>query len=212
MALCRPFSAAVSCHCMRSVHARHCRDLKPANILFDSPQNPCLKVCDFGLARVARHLEITGFVGTPQYMAPYVMPVVLSALRSDVMLMPAHPHHALTLCSSSAVCRILDREIMSGARIQYSFKVDVFSFGIVLGELLSWCVSYSSGYPRPRGEVEAGGDAAEGGFMALVRLRQSVIDGLRPAEMEASPYRRKRGFAELGTLNRYDSPCSLAHL
>ena len=170
MALCRPFSAAVSCHCMRSVHARHCRDLKPANILFDSPQNPCLKVCDFGLARFARHLEMTGFVGTPQYMACGALSL---EVRRDVDARPPPP------CSHA---------------------------------LLFLCRVPHFGQRNHVGEVEAGGDAAEGGFMALVRLRQSVIDGLRPAEMEASPYRRKRGFAELGTLNRCDSPCSLAHL
>ncbi len=89
---------------------------------------------------------------------------------------------------------------MHGTRTQYTSKVDVFSFGIVLGELLSWRVSYSAGVPGlgPK-DLDLSSDGPGDGFMALVNLRQSVIDGLRPTEMAQSPDRRETGFAELGT-------------
>jgi len=48
------------------------RDLKPANILISSHQN-VLKICDFGLARLATARSMTGKAGTPVFMAPELL-------------------------------------------------------------------------------------------------------------------------------------------
>jgi serine/threonine protein kinase len=54
-----------------SVRSPACaRDLKPGNVLVENSYNKVMKICDFGLARFARPSDMTGFVGTPQYMAP----------------------------------------------------------------------------------------------------------------------------------------------
>ncbi|MFD8727782.1 protein kinase [Streptomyces sp. NPDC059611] len=54
------------------------RDLKPANVLIDQTANVIAKLCDFGIARIARPgemanhtLTVTGVaIGTPAYMSP----------------------------------------------------------------------------------------------------------------------------------------------
>jgi serine/threonine protein kinase len=46
------------------------RDLKLGNVLVDNPRTQHAKICDFGLARLARPTDMTGFVGTANYMAP----------------------------------------------------------------------------------------------------------------------------------------------
>lgn len=43
------------------------RDLKPANLLV---KNGCIKICDFGLARLAQTLTMSSNIGTIEYMAP----------------------------------------------------------------------------------------------------------------------------------------------
>jgi hypothetical protein len=72
-----------------------CRsDIKPGNILIDKSQGGSAKICDFGLARLQEGLsDMTGLLGTPQYMAPYVTvdrhQAALSLQRSRV-LSPCH--------------------------------------------------------------------------------------------------------------------------
>jgi DNA-binding response OmpR family regulator len=62
------------------------RDIKPANLLVDA--EGCLKVMDFGLARVAERsspLTLAGFVvGTPGYVAPEVHLGAAADARSDL--------------------------------------------------------------------------------------------------------------------------------
>jgi len=57
-------------HCLNIVH----RDIKPENILLsDGGENPVLKLCDFGLARVVPKEGLTQPCGTPTYVAPEVI-------------------------------------------------------------------------------------------------------------------------------------------
>ena len=87
-------------HSVKIVH----RDLKPGNVLLDNELNVkvcsrappwvpvlcCLRdgshrgvswqICDFGLARPSSHGDMTGFLGTPAYMAPYVAVLLCAGL------------------------------------------------------------------------------------------------------------------------------------
>ena len=53
------------------------RDLKPANVFLD--HNNCVKLGDFGLARVLNHETSFAktFVGTPYYMSPVSSKLIL---------------------------------------------------------------------------------------------------------------------------------------
>ncbi|MDC0681953.1 diguanylate cyclase [Sorangium sp. wiwo2] len=69
------------------------RDLKPANLFLTRRDDgsPCVKVLDFGLAKVVAHRSVadrTAMVGTPLYMAP-------EQIRGDVAVGPKTDIHAL---------------------------------------------------------------------------------------------------------------------
>jgi serine/threonine protein kinase len=46
--------------------------LKLGNVLVDTTCTQNAKICDFGLARLAHPTDMTGFIGTANYMAPCV--------------------------------------------------------------------------------------------------------------------------------------------
>ncbi|KAJ5454059.1 uncharacterized protein N7458_005015 [Penicillium daleae] len=57
------------------------RDIKPSNILID--ENHCLKICDFGLARIFES-QMTGYVTTRFYRAPEVLTGQAYGLEVDI--------------------------------------------------------------------------------------------------------------------------------
>jgi hypothetical protein len=113
---------------------------------------------------------------------------------------------------------LFNSEVMMARRPHYTFKVDVYSFGVILGELITWAVSYSTGVPAlpdhgsdselygesqdpsevlpgPRGE---GGGHGGGGMGQLLQLRGAVMAGLRPQELLTSTYRSEPRYPDLG--------------
>jgi len=64
---------ALALHYLHNLNIVH-RDIKPENILLsDGSENPVLKLCDFGLARVVPKEGLTQPCGTPTYVAPEVI-------------------------------------------------------------------------------------------------------------------------------------------
>jgi tRNA A-37 threonylcarbamoyl transferase component Bud32 len=81
----RTIIALGTAYAMEHVHAQKMvhRDLKPLNILLDADDYP--KVCDFGMSReIATDGNMTGGVGTSQWMAPEVLNSDPYDERSDV--------------------------------------------------------------------------------------------------------------------------------
>ncbi len=59
--------------------------------------------------------------------------------------------------------RQLCSELMVRGRVQYSTSVDVYAFAILVSELLSWSLSYSSGgLPASRSNSSDGGECGKG--------------------------------------------------
>eukprot|EP01112_Ceratiomyxa_fruticulosa_P004795 TRINITY_DN1534_c0_g1_i5.p1 TRINITY_DN1534_c0_g1~~TRINITY_DN1534_c0_g1_i5.p1 ORF type:complete len:381 (-),score=83.73 TRINITY_DN1534_c0_g1_i5:178-1320(-) len=91
------------------------RDLKAKNILVDDPHKPSkAKICDFGLARLLKFTTPTVEEGTP--------------VKKQSRIKPSHH---LTICGSDD---FMAPEVILGE--DYDNKSDVFSFGIVLLEIL----------------------------------------------------------------------------
>ncbi len=94
------------------------RDIKPSNILID--ESGCVKLADFGLARrIIPNLKYTGQVVTLWYRAPEV----LLMLDSDA----------------------LSRPISTRNTMNYDDKVDIWSVGCILAELILGKVLFQAG-------------------------------------------------------------------
>ncbi|OHS92886.1 hypothetical protein TRFO_12271 [Tritrichomonas foetus] len=104
---------------MEYLHSKNMihRDLKTLNILLDENDNP--KICDFGIARTADDVNMTGSVGTFNYMAPEV-------IRSTY----------------------------------YTFKIDVFSYGMMLWEILMCEVPFQQ--------------------LKQIEMCEKIVNGIRP--------------------------------
>eukprot|EP00463_Aulacantha_scolymantha_P005908 TRINITY_DN7350_c0_g1_i1.p1 TRINITY_DN7350_c0_g1~~TRINITY_DN7350_c0_g1_i1.p1 ORF type:complete len:146 (+),score=22.92 TRINITY_DN7350_c0_g1_i1:481-918(+) len=58
---------------MHKQHIAHC-DLKPDNCLFVDPRDVApLKIIDFGMSKYSPNKNVTGFRGTPYYVAPEII-------------------------------------------------------------------------------------------------------------------------------------------
>lgn len=92
-ALTRIADAIDAAHAIDLVH----RDVKPANILFDSEDRAYLS--DFGVATIAREADAAGdgrMVGTPRYMSPEQAQNFPVDPRSDVYSLAVVAYHAIT--------------------------------------------------------------------------------------------------------------------
>lgn len=56
-------------HSFNAVH----RDIKPENILVTQGEEPKLKLCDFGFARMISNLNMTDYVATRWYRSPELL-------------------------------------------------------------------------------------------------------------------------------------------
>jgi hypothetical protein len=96
-------------------------------------------------------------------------------------------------------CEVLCRELMLGSRVQYSAKVDVYSFGMLLSELLTWVPCYSAS-TLP---------VAEGGVSDSVD-RMAFGAGACACALGSAPRRAPQPFAgPLGTPTLSRCGCSL---
>jgi serine/threonine protein kinase len=101
------------------------RDLKPSNLLVDDNGN--VKVADFGFARIKEDNVMMTRCGTPCWTGT-PSPTCLG--HTSPFPLPL-PHQALCL----AVLQHAAPEIIQGQ--QYSEKADLFSFGIIVWEVLT---------------------------------------------------------------------------
>ena len=106
-------SALKFCHSHGLIH----RDIKPSNLLYDATTG-MLKVCDFGLSRIARDVYMTPNVVSLWYRAPE-------------LLLPASKGQLSTHGRSS-----YGRNANSDRRIRYSFPIDLWATGCIIVELL----------------------------------------------------------------------------
>jgi len=67
---CYILSALEHCHLHNVVH----RDVKPENLLMQTPSTDIsIKLCDFGFSEITPSDTLSGYLGTPIYMAPEIM-------------------------------------------------------------------------------------------------------------------------------------------
>ncbi|KAJ6996967.1 hypothetical protein NC653_013526 [Populus alba x Populus x berolinensis] len=104
------------------------RDLKTANLLMD--ENEVVKVADFGVARVQTQSGVmTAETGTYRWMAPEGMEWFLLSYRNG-----AAPFTFTYVVFN--YMKVIEHK-------PYDYKADVFSFGIVMWELLTGELPYS---------------------------------------------------------------------
>lgn len=106
------------------------RDLKPSNLLLNTTCD--LKICDFGLARVAdpKHNHagfLTEYVATRWYRAPEIM------LNSKVLLWTNSFGLFILKKWNSFECSINRGDLLQG----YTKSIDMWSVGCILAEMLS---------------------------------------------------------------------------